>query len=106
MRDAAPPAPTAFPEAAPQRLRARVERALEAAGAGDPNAPEALILAARRVIERVLDAGRGDRAAALDVLSADALITHAIDVLAAHPEDFEEKCDQIVRQLAAIAPSS
>jgi hypothetical protein len=106
MRDAAPPATHAFPETAPQRLRVRVERALEAVGAGDPNAPEALILAARRVIERVLDAGGGDRAAALDVLSADALITQAIDVLASHPEDFEEKCDQIVRQLAAIAPSS
>jgi hypothetical protein len=107
MPDAFPSAITSFPESAPQRLRARVEALVEAtAGAGDSQTPDMLLRAARQAIEGVLDAGAGDRDAALDVLSADALVTHALDLLALHPEDFEARCDQIVRQLAAIAPSS
>jgi len=104
MRDASP-APAAFPESAPQRLRARVESLLAAAGAGDANAPETLLVIARRTIERVLEAGSGDREAALDVLSADALVTHLLDVLASHPDDFEVRCDEVLRHLAEIAPA-
>ena len=106
MPDAFPSATPSFPESAPQRLRARVEALIEAAGDGELQAPEVLLLAAKQAIEGVLAARPGDRHAALDVLSADALVTHALDLLALHPEDFEARCDEIVRQLAAIAPSS
>jgi hypothetical protein len=83
-----------------------VESLVAAAGPGEASTPEALLLVARRTIERVLDARSGDRDAALDVLSADALVTHLLDVLASHPEDFEVRCDEVLRHLAEIAPAS
>ncbi len=102
MSDTAPSVTPAFPESAPQRLRARMEALI----AGGAHAPDTLLQAATQAIDGVVDAGAGDRAAALDVLSADALVTHALDLLAAHPDDFEARCDEIMKQLAALAPRS
>jgi hypothetical protein len=102
MPDTDPSVTPAFPESAPERLRSRVEALIE----GGPRTPETLLQAARHVIDGVLDAGAGDRAAALDVLSADALVTYALDLMASHPDDFEARCDQLVQQLAALAPTS
>ena len=88
---------------APERLRARVEALMQGVGADGSLTAEARLRAAREAITRVLDAGAGDRAAALDVLSADALVTSAIELTAGDPQRFEAQCDDVMRQLAEIA---
>lgn len=102
MPDTAQSVTPDFPESAPQRLRERVDALIS----GGAHTPEVLLQAAARAIDGVLGARAGDRGAALDVLSADALVTHALELLASHPDDFEARCDQIVQQLAALAPRS
>lgn len=89
---------------APERLRARVEALLQGIGDDGSHAAEARLRAARDAITRVLDAGAGDRGAALDVLSADALVTSAIELMAGDPQRFEAHCGDVMRQLAEIAP--
>jgi hypothetical protein len=101
IRDDAPPD---FPAEAPDRLRARVAGLLSAGGPEPAGTPEAFLRVAERAIHGVLDAGPGDRAAALDVLAADALVTRAIELLAGNAEHFEARCDQTMQQLASITP--
>lgn len=93
-----------FPADAPERLRERVAVLMQAAGDDGTGTADARLRAARDAITRVLEAGTGDRAAALDVLSADALVTSAIELLAEDPERFEARCGDVMRQLAEIAP--
>lgn len=97
-------APPRFPEPSPERLRARVANLLHASDAGGSAGPEALLRVAHQAIRGVLDAGARDRAAALDVLAADALVTHAIELIAGSAEEFEVRCNHTLQQLAAIAP--
>ncbi len=89
---------------APERLRARVEALLEGVGDGGSQTADARLRAARDAITRVFGAGAGDRGAALDVLSADALVTSAIELMAGDPQRFEALCYDAMRQLAEIAP--
>lgn len=91
-----------FPADAPDRLRARVIRLLSVGGKEPAATPEAFVRVAERAIHDVLDAAPGDRAAALDVLAADALVTRAIELLAGNADHFEARCDQIMLQLASI----
>lgn len=66
---------------APAPLRDRVLATLESAGIA-PAPPEALAAAGDAALDRVLRRERGGRELALDLLSADALITLALEAQA------------------------
>jgi len=66
-------------------------------GVGDPGQVECL---------RAVLGSAGDRSAALDLLAADALLTHAFEVAAeAGPERLEEMAWEALDRLVALAPS-
>ncbi len=83
----------------PHRLRERADQLLKA---GIVDAPHDLIGAAIVAVGSAMGAGPGDRTAALEVLVADALITHAMGLMVADPEMFEAGCEAAVQRLAAI----
>lgn len=83
----------------PHRLRERADKLLEA---GDASSARTLIEAAIKAASGAINAGSGDRDAALEVLVADALATHAMEVLVEQPERFEASCDAAMQRLAEI----
>ncbi|MBL8961664.1 MAG: hypothetical protein JNJ98_17525 [Gemmatimonadetes bacterium] len=97
MTDARP----AWPDTVPVRLRERVATAL--AGPG-PHAPADLVQAAVSVTTPLLGTQDGGRGAALDLLAADALVTHALLRLAENPEDFDACCGDVMATLSSLVP--
>jgi hypothetical protein len=100
---------------APPRLWERMAEAVAAAGgdltaaAGADARPDAvageLTAGALECLRAVLGSA-GDRSAALDLLAADALLTHAFEVAAeAGPERLEEMAWEALDRLVALAPS-
>ncbi|HEY8832444.1 MAG TPA: hypothetical protein VIM21_08025 [Gemmatimonadaceae bacterium] len=62
----------------------------------DANTPTAedLLTAAEQALDRVLRSGCETRASALDLLTVDALMTHALEIASSHanaPDDFPEQ---------------
>lgn len=83
----------------PHRLRERADQLLEA---GRVDSADSLLDAAVRAAKAAMNAGSGDRDAALEILVADALVTHAMDLMAGQPETFEAGCNAAIQRLAAI----
>lgn len=94
--------------APPPVLRAELRRALgPALGADASTVREASLAAAVSLLEEALAAGCRDRAQAIVLLAADALVTYAFEAAADDPEALGERAGIAVRRLAALAaPSS
>jgi hypothetical protein len=93
-------------ESAPPALVASVERALRrhepAADAARPTAEECLS-AGEALLAEVLRGDARDRATALDLLTADALVTRAYELAAADPGALERLARDGMRRMAALA---
>lgn len=83
----------------PLRLSERADQLLNAVG---DTSSAGLLDAARDTAARAMNAGSGDRAAALDVLVADALVTHAMGLMASQDGDFAKRCAEAMQHLAAL----
>jgi hypothetical protein len=93
------------PEQPPARLRARLD---EVTGTHGPEvAPaDALARAGHDLLAAQLAAGATARDAALDLLTADALVTYAFEAAADDPATLEARAAATMRALAALVPAS
>jgi hypothetical protein len=92
-----------FSAEVPERLRHRVAALLadrRGQGAADPDTILQVVVAATRDL---LERQPGDRGTALDLLAVDALVTHAMELIAARPGEFEARCLDAMRRLSTIA---
>ena len=91
--------------APPAALDAEVRRALGPALGGDASTVrDASLAAAESLLADALAAGCGDRAQAIGLLAADALVTYAFEAAAEEPESLGAAV--AVRRLARLAVSS
>ena len=91
------PAP---PPALTQRLR---ELLADDADAPAAVAAQACLAAGERVLRRLLAEGCAARGAALDLLTADALVTYAFEAAAADPATLDEISGRSMSSIAALA---
>jgi hypothetical protein len=92
----------------PAGLADRVQAALRefggaGAGAGAPYSPESCITACEALLDRLLRAGCATRAAATDLLVADALVTYAFEAASTEPARLEERARDAMARLSALA---
>lgn len=92
-----------LPSSSPEPLQARAAALVEPDATGDPAA--SVLEAAMRAVVAVLNAPAADRATALDVLTADALVTRAVALSTGSPTDFEAQCARCIGRLTATLPS-
>ena len=92
-----------WPNDVPARLRQRAEELVATVGSTEP---DRCIAAAVGVTRGLLRDHAVGRAAALDLLAADALVTHAIAGWSADAEDFEARCLGAMHRIAAIVERS
>ena len=93
----------AHAEQAPDALRARLDATLlRARGAPDPAVATSLFVAGRELLTSVLRAGATQREAALDLLTADALVTYAFEGAADDPDSIDARAASAMRSLAAV----
>ena len=81
----------------PKDLEAAMRRALN-----DNPSPTAIevLEAAERLLEQVLRTECDDRSSALDLLTVDALMTHALEIAARDPQMLETFPEQAMRRIA------
>ena len=81
----------------PKDLEAAMRRALN-----DNPSPTAIevLEAAERLLEQVLRTECDDRSSALDLLTVDALMTHALEIAARDPQTLETFPEQAMRRIA------
>ena len=93
----------AHAEQPPAALRARLDAILneESADRGTPVAP-ALLEAGQGLLATILGSGSVQRDAALDLLTADALITYAFEAAADDPSSLDARAAQAMRAIAAV----
>ena len=93
-REPAPPAELA------ERLRSAVAEHEHLGG----EMPERLLAIAESMLRGLLDDGCGERReAALDLLTADAIVTYALEAASEQPERLEERASSAMRRIAALA---
>jgi hypothetical protein len=93
--------------APPAALDAEVRRALGPALGGDVSTVrEASLAAAESLLADALAAGCRERAQAIGLLAADALVTYAFEAAADEPASLGERAALAVRRLARLAASS
>lgn len=90
----------------PKQLAERLDEAVlsqSAAASGNPS--DSLTAAAVGILEGLasLDAEHSARAAALDLLAADALITYAVEAATEDCDSFAEKVDAMIDRLSRVA---
>jgi hypothetical protein len=93
----------------PGRLAARLSAAIPAGPeSNSPEAPGVLITAALAVLRQTITepSDERNRAAALDLLAADALITYAVEAAAEDCESFATRTGEMISQLCAVAGES
>ncbi len=91
----------------PDELAARLRVALGASvrrSVGD--APDVLLQAAARVLEDLVRHPCMQRDQAMDLLTADALVTYAFEAAAEAPEQLEARATAALARLAALAPEA
>jgi hypothetical protein len=87
----------------PRALRARVELALGAdlaADAGD--AGDLCLRAAERLMAELLHGNCTSRESALELLTADALVTYAFEAISATPSDLVARATEAMRRISAL----
>ena len=82
----------------PEELDAAMRRAL-----GDKSSPTAaeVLEAAERLLDQVLRTDCENRSSALDLLTVDALMTHALEIAARKPESIDAFAREAMRRVAA-----
>ena len=79
-----------------------LESAMASALNGNPSATAPEVLeAAERLLDRVLRTDCESRASALDLLTVDALMTHALEIAAKDPKLLEEFPEQAMQRIAS-----
>jgi hypothetical protein len=76
---------------------------LVAESPGDVDTPETLTNAAEQTLRSLLRLNATDRAGALDLLAADALVTYAFEAAADDPETLERRATTAMQRLSSIA---
>ena len=94
--DARRPAP---PPALRERIDTALGRDLHTAG---PDIPERCLTAAQRLVSALLDENATDRAAALDLLAADALVTYAFEAASEEPRALSGRAAEAMTRIAAL----
>ncbi|MCC7053562.1 MAG: hypothetical protein IT355_09855 [Gemmatimonadaceae bacterium] len=91
-------------EQPPAALRARLDAILdrERAGAGSGEVAPDLLAAGQRLLAEILGAGSTQRDAALDLLTADALVTYAFEAAAEDPARLDERAGAAMRAMSAV----
>jgi hypothetical protein len=97
----------AHAEQPPVALRARLDAILNAtpAATGAPVAP-ALFEAGEALLETILRSGSTQRDAALDLLTADALVTYAFEAAAEDAATLDARAAAAMRAIAAVVDAS
>ena len=89
----------------PPELAAAIRAALRDGGSISPTptapTPQALLEAAARLLSRVLASDCEHRKSALDLLTVDALVTHAIEMAAEDPGMLEEFPEVVLQRITA-----
>jgi len=93
----------AHTEQPPAALRARLD-AMLSTGQGDAGAPvsTALLDAGQMLLGSILASGSTQRDAALDLLTADALVTYAFEAAADDPASLDAQAARAMRAIAAV----
>lgn len=88
----------------PPALARRIREALDATSApvGAPTA-EVLLDAGERLLATLLEADHLTRNAAVDLLTADALVTYAFEAAASEPDLIGARAEKAMGRLAALA---
>lgn len=73
-------------------------------GAPAGEAPERLLAAAERLLATMIDPPASSRAAALDLLAADALVTYAFEAAGDDPSRLEERAVTAMNRFARFVP--
>jgi hypothetical protein len=90
-------------EPAPPALAKRLQEALEQVPTAGATPAEALLLAGEALLAQLLNAGRTTREGALDLLTADALITYAFEAAADDGSVIGDRARRAMMQIAALA---
>lgn len=64
--------------------------------------PEICLAAAERLVANLLKSGSTSRDTALDLLTADALVTYAFEAASTHPETIAQRTEQAMQRIAAL----
>jgi hypothetical protein len=90
-------------EQPPAALRARLDATLNttAADSATPVAP-ALLHAGQNLLSTILSSGSTQRDAALDLLTADALVTYAFEAAADEPSLLDARAADAMRAIASV----
>ena len=89
--------------APPPALRARVEHALAESAALDASAAtDACLRAAERMVDELLGGNCTSRESALDLLTADALVTYAFEAASESPADLAARAGEAMRRIASL----
>jgi hypothetical protein len=86
----------------PAALRARLDEALHGMGGTTGALPEAYLQAAERLIEHLLQGECTSRDSALDLLTADALVTYAFEAAGETPESLVPRATTAMRRIAML----
>ena len=94
----------AHAEQPPLALRARLDVILNTTHADARPAPvaAALLHAGESLLRTILGSGSTQRDAALDLLTADALVTYAFEAAATHPDTLDEQAAAAMRAIAGV----
>jgi hypothetical protein len=89
--------------AAPHALRARLELALGADSSADAGqASDACLRAAERLMRELLRGNCNTRESALELLTADALVTYAFEAASETPSELARRAVDAMRRIAAL----
>jgi hypothetical protein len=89
----------------PSGLRARLDEALHDAGSSTDDLPESYLRAAERLIEDLLQGECTSRDSALDLLTADALVTYAFEAAGETPASLVPRARAAMRRIASLGAS-
>ena len=93
----------AHAEQPPAALRARLDAILNtAASAPDVPVAPALLDAGQALLSTILHSGSTQRDAALDLLTADALVTYAFEAAADEPDSLDARAAAAMQAIAAL----
>ncbi len=97
--------------APPPALRGRIAEALRAEGVTganglEPDVTPACLRAAERMLDQLLRTDSSTRESALDLLTADALMTYAFESAAGAPADLPARAAEAMRRIAALGAST
>lgn len=98
----------AHAEQPPLALRARLDAILNTTAAASESAPvaAALLHAGESLLRTILGSGSTQRDAALDLLTADALVTYAFEAAASTPELLDDQAATAMRAIAGVVDAS